>query len=389
MTRDAAPYWIIPKALFNDGKLVTGWGVLVDQGEIKQVELESRIADQKKVFLDKILAPGYIDLQVNGGGDVLFNTDPTPDGICKIAKAHRQFGTVAILPTVITDAPDVLERAAQAILDLGPHPDVLGIHIEGPHISKTRRGTHNPNFIRSFDTTTLRLIERLRAADVFVKITLAPEKISIQDIRKLAEMEVLVSLGHTNATFEETQVALDAGASCFTHLFNAMPPIINRNPGVTVAALNSDAYAGLICDGHHVSDEVLKMALRAHRRNDRMFIVSDSMPTIGGQSSFELYGSKVNVINGKLINSDGNLAGAHITQARGVVRLIGALEQPLERALAMAIAIPADAVSRPDLKRINERKLEDCIMLSETGEISYLSQELKDNDAGISAIGPE
>jgi N-acetylglucosamine-6-phosphate deacetylase len=253
---------------------------------------------------------------VNGGGDCLLNDTPTLAGMETIAAAHRRLGTVAILPTLITAPPEVLDRAAEAALAARGRPGLVGLHIEGPHIAPARRGTHAAEFIRPFDQRTLTVVRRLREGGVPVMITLAPEAAQPAQIAELAATGAVVSLGHTDATAEQVRAALAAGAGCFTHLFNAMSQMQNRAAGVVGAAINSAAPAGFICDGIHVADEMLSLAIRARPVPDAMFLVSDAMPTVGGSDRFTLYGREIRVSEGRLINAEGSLAGAHVTLAQ-------------------------------------------------------------------------
>jgi N-acetylglucosamine-6-phosphate deacetylase len=188
---------------------------------------------------------------------------------------------------------------------------------------------------------TIAKVHRLRAAGVPTMITLAPEAATAARIAALAATGAVVSLGHTDATAAQTRAALAAGATCFTHLFNAMSPIQSREPGVTGAAINSTAFAGIICDGLHVADEMIALALRARPVPDRMFLVSDAMPTVGGSDHFRLYDAEIRLVNGKLVNAEGNLAGAHLTMADALHRLITTVGIPPETALKMATTIPA------------------------------------------------
>lgn len=292
------------------------------------------------------VTPGYLDLQVNGGGDALLNTSPTPQAMATMAAAHRRFGTVGILPTVITDAPEILDRGAEAALAAHGQPGILGLHIEGPHLSIPRRGTHAARFIRPLDARTLAIVTRLRAAGVAVMITVAPEAVAPGQIAQLAATGAVVSLGHTDTTAEHVRACLAEGATCFTHLYNAMSPMLNRAAGVTGACINSSAYAGIICDGIHVADEMVALALRARPRADTTFLVSDAMSTVGGSDHFTLYGDEIRLVDGRLINAEGSLAGAHVTMAESVARLINVLHIDPAQALRMASTIPARVIGR-------------------------------------------
>jgi N-acetylglucosamine-6-phosphate deacetylase len=309
------------------------------------------------------LTPGFLDLQVNGGGDALLNNDQSPQALHRIAAAHRRFGTVGVLPTVITDAPEVLARAVDAAIAARGGQGLLGFHIEGPHLSIPRRGTHAAEWIRPFDATTLAHVQRLRAAGLFVKITVAPESVTPAQVRQITATGAVVSIGHSDAAADQVRALLDAGATCFTHLFNAMSPMLNRVPGVTGACINSTAYAGIICDGIHVADEMVGLAIRARPLPGRMFLVSDAMSTVGGSDHFRLYGQDVWLRDGRLVNAEGSLAGAHITMAEGLRRLITHVGTPPETALDMASAAPARLLNRPDLAIPEHRDLADLLLL--------------------------
>lgn len=361
--------WLLPDAIFDGTRLRPHVAIGVAGGRtLKLAEAPPRHAPSRSV--KGILAPGFLDLQVNGGGDALLNNDQTPDALRRMAAAHRGFGTVGILPTVITDAPDVLARAVEAVLNARGEPGLLGLHIEGPHLSVPRRGTHASEWIRPFDGTTLAHIQRLRGAGVFVKITVAPESVTPAQVRQLVAAGAVVSIGHSDATADEVRALLDAGASCFTHLFNAMSPMLNRAPGVTGACINSEAYAGVICDGIHVADEMIGLAIRARPRPGRMFLVSDAMSTVGGSDHFRLYGQDVWLKDGRLVNAEGSLAGAHVTMAEGLRRLITQVGTPPDTAFDMAIAAPARLIDRPALASPEDRDLADLLCLDDDWRVS-------------------
>jgi N-acetylglucosamine-6-phosphate deacetylase len=221
---------------------------------------------------------------------------------------------------------------------------VAGIHIEGPHLAPERRGTHTAAFVRPFDDRTLASVARLREAGIPTMLTLAPERVEAGTISRLAEMGVVVSAGHTAANAAQIRAALDEGLRCFTHLHNAMTPMNSREPGVVGAALDSDAYCGVIADLHHVSATTLRVSLRARPRPGLMFLVSDAMSTVGGPDFFELYGQRIEVRDGKLVNAEGSLAGAHLDMATAVRNVAMRLGEPAERALAMATSVPAAAM---------------------------------------------
>ncbi len=363
--------WISPDQVFDGTAIRSGLGLRISDGQVTDLAPPPPEAARVK----GLVTPGFVDLQVNGGGGVLLNTDPTPDGMAKIAAAHRQFGTTGLLPTVITDAPDVLDRAVGAALATKGRPGILGLHIEGPHIAECRRGTHNADYIRPFSPPTLDHVRRLRQADIPVMITLAPEAAGPEDIAALAATGAVVSIGHSDTTADGARSAFDAGVTCATHLFNAMSPMLSRLPGVPGAVLNSDIHAGIIVDGIHVADEMVALAIRARPVPGRMFLVSDAMPTVGGPETFDLTGQTIQLDQGKLINEDGNLAGAHQTQAWGVERLVRKLHIDGAEALGMAITVPAQLMGLDHLAEPVGQMAKDLLVLdTDLTMVGFLSE---------------
>lgn len=358
-----AEAFLLPDAVFDDGQLRHGVGLGVQGGRVFVVQHPPKGAPVRRI--DGIVSPGLVDLQVNGGGGVLFNTSPTPAGIAAILAAHRRFGTMALLPTVITDAPAVMRSAADAVLAAWGMPGLAGIHIEGPHISMAKRGTHDPQFIRPLGSETFDVIKSLRAAQIPVLLTVAPEAALPDQIAQLARMGVVVSLGHSNANEAEVNDALAAGARNFTHLFNGMSQMEGRAPGMVGAALLSQADIGIICDGVHVSDAMIKLGIRAHGTG-RMHLVSDAMPTVGGPDHFSLYGIQIRVRRdsdgARLVNAQGGLAGAQTTMAEGVLRLVGRVGVPLPEALCMAISNPARIIGNDHLAMIDGQAVQDVLI---------------------------
>jgi N-acetylglucosamine-6-phosphate deacetylase len=355
--------WIRPDAVFDGNTLWYDRAALVEDGYITQITAVADLPKGCNVLSKKVvLAPGLFDVQVNGGGGVMLNNQPTPDGVRTIALAHRKVGTAFTLPTVITDSQDVMEKAAHAVLDQYGKNGVLGIHIEGPHINHAHKGTHNPAFIRPLDTATLALIETLRTHELPVLLTLAPETAQPGEIAGLSRMGVVVSAGHSAANAQQTENALSEGLRSFTHLFNGMPQMTSRAPGIVGAAINSDAWCGIIADGHHVDDRMLALAIRARPHPDRMVLVSDAMSTIGGPDHFEIYDEVIQVQNGRLINAAGSLAGAHIDLRTSVARLVNHAGVSLRNALAMATNNPRDMMRLP-LQPLAGSRLEDLSMI--------------------------
>ncbi|EYR78070.1 N-acetylglucosamine-6-phosphate deacetylase [Shinella sp. DD12] len=349
--QDVAPFdidateawWLVPERLFDGETLDTGRAVRIVAGRIDDLHPAAEAGrDDLPVWRTNGLAsPGFFDVQVNGGGGVMVNGTPTADGLRAIAAAHRPGGTTAILPTLITDAPEVMEKAVSAVIAAVGRDGIVGVHLEGPHISVARKGAHNPRFIRPIDDDTLSCVRRLRAANVPVLLTLAPECVPPGTIASLRAMGVVVSLGHTAADAATTRAAIAEGARAVTHLYNAMTPITSREPGVVGAALDSDLYCGFIADGHHVDDAVLRLAIRSRPMVGRMVLVSDAMSTWNGPDHFTLYGETIRLEGGKLVNSIGSLAGVHTDMATSLRRLVDVVGVPLEDALKMATANPS------------------------------------------------
>lgn len=329
--------WILPDAVFDGQRLCFDTAVLMRDGQA---------VDMRKGAVARpvggILTPGFFDIQVNGGGGVLYNTQPDYAGAAAIAQAHARFGTTGILTTLITDAPGALQSAANDILANGLPEGVLGIHIEGPHISIERKGTHNPDLIRPLDAPTLDIVTSLRQQNVPVLITIAPEAATQEQVRQLIDRGAVVSLGHSNCTAATANAYFDAGASLVTHLFNGMSQMTSREPGLVGAAINSDVCASIICDGIHVAPDMIDLAFRARRSADRMILISDAMPTVGGDPEFDLYGKTIRLNGNTLLNSSGNLAGAHVTMAEAVSYCVETVGIDTETALRAAITNPAE-----------------------------------------------
>jgi len=285
------------------------------------------------------LAPGFIDVQVNGGGDVLFNDNPSSESIAAITAAHRNFGTTSLLPTLITDSLGKMRAAGAAVeAARAQNPSVLGIHFEGPWLSPERPGIHDPAHIRPPRREEIELL--LGARGGVALVTLAPEQVPGDLIGELARAGLRVSLGHSMATYAETKAAIAQGLTGFTHLFNAMRPIGAREPGPIVAALETPgAWYGLIVDGVHVDPAVLKLALRSAAWP---MLVTDAMPPVGGsRSSFTLQGREITLKEGRCTGRDGTLAGAALDMASAVRNCVSLLELPLTAALRAASTEPA------------------------------------------------
>ena len=312
-----------------------------------------------------LLTPMFTDLQVNGGGGVMVNSDPTPEGLRAIAAAHRRLGTGWILPTVITDAPEVTEAAGDAALSCYGSDGILGLHIEGPHLAPRRRGTHPARHLRPLDRRTVDLVVRLRAAGMPVMITLAPELADATLLAELVASGAVVSAGHSCADAEEAARAFAAGVRCVTHLFNAMEPMTARAPGLLGAGIGAPVHCGIICDGLHVDWEMLRIALRARPGPGLSFAVSDAMGTVGGGDAFVLDEQTIRLQEGRLVNAEGALAGAHVDLRASLSNLVVHVGLPLAEALPMVTSVPRAALGLRPTGGIEGMKAGDLILLDE------------------------
>lgn len=287
------------------------------------------------------LLPGFIDIQVNGGGGVLFNDHPDVDGIATIADAHARFGTTSFLPTLISDSPAKIAEALDAVdeaIELGV-PGIAGIHVEGPFINEAKRGIHDAHRIRRLDPEMLALLCSPRRGKVMV--TLAPELCEDADIRTLVRHGVTVSGGHTNATYDRAQSAIAAGVSGFTHLFNAMSPLHHRDPGAVGAAFDSNTYCGLIVDGVHLHAAAVRVAAKV-KGYGRLMLVTDAMPSVGTDATeFMLQGKRILVRDGICIFEDDTLAGAHLDMSAAFRNMIAATGLSVPEVAATASTTPA------------------------------------------------
>jgi N-acetylglucosamine-6-phosphate deacetylase len=333
------------RVLLDEG-FVEGRVVILEKGRIVDIVRDGdRKLDgaEKRDLRGSLLVPGFVDAQVNGGGGVLFNDDPSVATIRTIGKAHRRYGTTSFLPTLISDDLSVLRRAIGAVRDAMAEgvPGVAGVHLEGPFLSEARKGTHDHTKFRDLDRDAIAMLSSLGVGRTLV--TLAPEETTPESIAKLAATGVVVSAGHTNATYAEMRSALDHGLKGFTHLFNAMSPMTHREPGSVGAALDDDAsWCGIIVDGRHVDPVVLRIALRAKRR-DRFMLVTDAMPNVGAdQDWFMLQGRKITVRDGICVDENGTLSGAAIDMASAVRNTVSMLGVTLADAVRMASTYPAE-----------------------------------------------
>ena len=336
--------------LFNGIDFIEHKALLIDDQHIAGIVNEDAIPTdfQVKKLEGGILSPGFIDLQVNGGGGKLFNNSPDKESLNTIISAHQYFGTTSIMPTVISDSLNILQKCTDTISnEINNNHSLLGIHIEGPFFNVKYRGVHQKQYINTINASYLNLFETL---DKFpVMLTLAPECISIKQLKHLKSLGFKILAGHTDANYDQLEEAVKYGLDGFTHLFNAMGQISAREPGVVGSALDFDeTSASIIVDLHHVHPSLINLSFK-QKPKGKLFFVSDSMATINhGEPSFELYDEVVSESNGRIINSEGKLAGSSITQIDAIKNAYQKCSIPLESAISMATLYPAEYLGVSD-----------------------------------------
>jgi len=336
--------------LFNGIDFIEHKVLLIDDQHIAGIVNEDAIPTdfQVKKLEGGILSPGFIDLQVNGGGGKLFNNSPDKESLNTIISAHQYFGTTSIMPTVISDSLNILQKCTDTISnEIDNNHSLLGIHIEGPFFNVKYRGVHQKQYINTINASYLNLFETL---DKFpVMLTLAPECISIKQLKHLNSLGFKILAGHTDANYDQLEEAVKYGLDGFTHLFNAMGQISAREPGVVGSAFDFDeTSASIIVDLHHVHPSLINLSFK-QKPKGKLFFVSDSMATINhGEPSFELYDEVVSESNGRIINSEGKLAGSSITQIDAIKNAYQKCSIPLESAISMATLYPAEYLGVSD-----------------------------------------
>jgi N-acetylglucosamine-6-phosphate deacetylase len=321
--------------------------LIIMNGKVVEIIPEEKVdpSTDQIVLAGGLLTPGFVDLQVNGGGGVLFNDNPSLENLKTICEAHAKLGTTSIMPTLISDSPEVQKQAISVIIDALYYPikGLVGLHLEGPHLAVARKGAHEERFIRPMKELDCLELESLANKVRNLMLTIAPEAVSPQQITRLSNAGAVISLGHTDCTFNQAADAVDAGATCATHLFNAMSPFGSREPGLVGAVLNSGKlFSGIIADGFHVNKISINLALQAKKAPGALFLVSDSMSTVGSeQTHFFLNDRLITRSQGKLILEDGALAGADISLSDAVRYMVNEVGILQDDAIRMASLIPA------------------------------------------------
>jgi len=345
--------------------------LVINDGVVEGLIAADSPTDAVRVPADgALLVPGFVDLQVNGGGGALLNLTPTLDAIRTICTNYAQFGTTALLPTLITDTPEknVVAIAAGAEAVAADVPGFLGLHIEGPHLAVSRKGAHDPKLIRPMEEADLQRFLDARKMLPNLLVTVAVEAADTTQISRLAEAGIIISIGNSDGTYAQVQAAVEAGATMVTHLFNAQSQIGNREPGIVGAALDLGAIsAGLIADGIHVHPTSIGIALRAKRGPGQVFLVTDAMsPTGTDWTEFELTGQTVYRSNGALRLADGTLAGADLTMIDAIKYVHRTIGVPFDEALRMAALYPAQALGVAAMHgHLNRGARADFVVLSD------------------------
>jgi N-acetylglucosamine-6-phosphate deacetylase len=326
--------------LFDGKTIKTNQMISVKSGIIRSIE--SAKCQDNVIQLPGLVVPGFIDVQVNGGGGVLFNNQPTLDTLVTMSRAHQQFGSTTILPTLITDDLTTMQLAANAVasaLKLNIK-GIVGIHFEGPHLSQPKKGIHPSQHIRQISYEEMAMFKRTDLGVVCV--TLAPENVSVEFIKELVQANVKVCLGHSNGSAAQTFAALKAGAQGFTHLFNAMSPLQSREAGMVGAALlDATSYCGLIVDNEHVDITSCQLAIKC-KTPDRIMLVTDAMSHVGSeQIELQFAGMTINRQGNKLTIEGGRLAGSTLDMASAVRNSVNTLHCSIPNALKMASTTPA------------------------------------------------
>ena len=360
--------------VLTDNGFLSGIAVLVENGRIAALLPESGLPNdvQRHDLHGDYLLPGFIDVQVNGGGGVLFNNAPTVDALRTLVAGHRKFGSTGLMPTLISDDVEVMREAVEAVRRAIAEgvPGVLGIHLEGPYIAPARKGTHNADKFRVPDAAEIEMATSLDNGVTL--ITLAPERVPAETIRAMVARGAKVCAGHTAATYEEARAGLDAGISGFTHLYNAMTPLQGREPGVVGAALeDADSWCGVIVDGVHVHPASLRVALAAKPRG-KVVLVTDAMPMVGSDDpSFDLYGETITAKDGVVRNAAGSLAGSALDMASAVRNTVHLVGLPLDEAARMASTYPAQWLGIDGVRgRIAEGLAADLVALDRDLQVS-------------------
>lgn len=352
-------YALINCIIYTTKLILTEHAIIIEKDLIKKI-IPVTDLPPKILTIDlqgHNLSPGFIDLQINGCGGVMFNGNETEQTLSTMQAANLKSGTTSFLPTFITDCDTGIKRALDVTRDYMSKRknEVLGLHLEGPYISFEKKGIHPQRFIRSADSKMIDLI--CKNADVVAQITLAPESNTTEVIKQLSTAGIVVSLGHSNATYQQATTAIQYGASSATHLFNAMSSITGREPGLVGAVYDNNIYAGIIVDGFHVDYANVRISKRL--MGEKLILVTDATAPAGAEiDQFEFVGTTVYYKEGKCFGKDGTLGGSAITMIESIEKCVKFVGIELNEAIRMATLYPAKAISVDNrLGSIDEGKI--------------------------------
>lgn len=359
--------------LFDGDRFHDGSVLVVENGLVTAILPQEDVGGRETTHLPGgILAPGFIDVQVNGGGGRMFNEDPSAATMYVIADGHRPFGTTSLLPTLITDRDDAAGAAIEAAVEaVSSNRGIAGLHLEGPHLAPARKGVHLAELMRPVDDRDVEAFIAAAQQIGTLVLTLAAEQVSPEQVRRLSMAGVIVSIGHSDCGFDAANALFDAGARGVTHLFNAMSGLGHRAPSLVGAALDHpEVWAGIIADGHHVHPAALRIALRAKRGPGRLFFVTDAMSLVGqDEDGLLLNGRPVHRNRtgycSKLVLEDGTLAGSDLDMASAVRFGVRHLDLPVEEALSMVTSYPADFLRLSDRGRLASGLRADIVHLDD------------------------
>ncbi|HDM8138409.1 TPA: N-acetylglucosamine-6-phosphate deacetylase [Vibrio harveyi] len=332
--------------IYTGSDVLTDHAVIIDNDQIQSVVPVTQLPEGIEVKdLDGAnLSPGFIDLQLNGCGGVMLNDEITPETMQIMHEANLKSGCTSFLPTLITSSDEDMRAAITAAREYHNkyQNQSLGLHLEGPYLNVAKKGIHSVDFIRPSDDGMIALI--CANADIIAKVTLAPEQNDPEHIARLKAAGIVVSIGHTNATYAEARQGFDAGITFATHLFNAMTPMVGREPGVVGAIYDTpEVYAGIIADGFHVDYANIRIAHKI--KGEKLVLVTDATAPAGANiDHFIFVGKKVYYRDGKCVDENGTLGGSALTMIEAVQNSVEHAGIALEEALRMATLYPATAI---------------------------------------------
>lgn len=353
---------------YRNGALIKNEDILTNQKKILAIGTGITRKNAEVIDLENnLISPGFIDLQVNGGSNIFFNSNIDSRSVGKIYDAHSKKGTRFILITLITTELSLILKALQVVkIAMEENPGILGLHLEGPFLNKEKSGAHNKNYIRQPTDKELSLI-LTQGKGILKKMTIAPELFTKQQLKQITDQDIVLSAGHSNATYEEAVTFFKNGVNCVTHLYNAMSPFQSKKPGLVGAALTSNTFAGIIADGLHTHFSALDLAYQL--KKDKLFLVSDASFTgIENQDRLFIEGTEVSIKNGKIVTQEGRLAGASITLSDAVKNCVREMKINKEEILNMATAIPA--------KLLGKEKAIGAIAVGNAANLNILDDQL-------------